>query len=322
MKILILGCGSIGKRHITNLKFLGYNDICVYDIDRELAVAVAKNYELPTVRSIAEGIDNKPDVAFICVPNHVHLSTAIPLAREGIHLFIEKPLDINLDNFNELSEIIVKNTIINMVGCNFRFDEGLKLVKNFLIEGQIGVPLILRAVFGYYLPDWRPGSDYRKNYAAKKETGGGVILDRIHEFDYVLWLLGNVSSISGFSRSTGSLDIETEDVADIVFKHTNGVISNIHIDYLRREYLCCCEVSGTEGIAFWNFKDRQVSLYKSDSKTWHHYSDQISKDINTMYVEEIKYFMCCVENEKQTCNTVFDAATTLQIAIDARERTL
>jgi predicted dehydrogenase len=239
LKILILGYGSIGKRHITNLKFLGYNDICVYDIDRELVASVGKNYDLPTVRSMCEGIDNKPDVAFICVPNHLHLSMAIPLAREGIHLFIEKPLDINLDNFSELSKIIVKNTIINMVGCNFRFDEGLKLIKNFLVEGQIGVPLTLRAVFGYYLPDWRPGSDYRKNYAAKKETGGGVILDRIHEFDYVLWLLGNVSSVSGFSRSTGSLDIETEDVADIILKHTNGVISNIHIDYLRREYLCC-----------------------------------------------------------------------------------
>jgi predicted dehydrogenase len=87
------------------------------------------------------------------------------------------------------------------------------------------------------------------------------------------------------------------------------------------ENIYAVEVSGTEGIAFWNFKNRQASLYKSDTKTWNHYADQIPNDINTMYIEEIKYFMNCVENNKQTCNTVFDAARTLEIAIDARERT-
>lgn len=322
MKIFVLGCGSIGARHLRNLKSLGFNNIIAYDLDHYILSSFAKKYAITAVRSIEDGIDQHPDIAFVCLPTNLHIKASIPLAKVGIHLFIEKPLDVNLDNLGLLLENIKKNKIINMVGCNYRFDAGMILMKQLLDDNQIGHPYLLRATFGFYLPNWRPKTDYRNNYASKRDTGGGVILDRIHEIDYILWLLGDVKAIYGLSSKVGELDIETEDIADIVLQHKNGVISNIHLDYLRREYLCSCEICGYDGILSWDFKKRQMKLYKAKRKKWIDYSNKIPQDINSMYIEEIKEFLECVKGNRKSCNTVEDASHTLKTAIWARESTL
>ena len=322
MKIFVLGCGSIGSRHVQNLKSLGFNNIIAYDLNDNLLSSFVNKYSVTPVKSIKDGVAQRPDVAFICLPTNFHIEASISLADAGIHLFIEKPLDVQLDNVPLLLEPIEKNQVINMVGCNYRFDAGMILMKQFLDEGQIGHPYSLRATFGFYLPDWRPKTDYRKNYAAKKDAGGGVILDRIHEIDYVLWLLGDVKAIYGLSSRLGDLDIETEDMAEIVLQHKNGVISNIHLDYLRREYLCACEICGYDGIISWDFKKRKLKLYKAANKEWTDYSSHMQQDTNSMYIEEVKYFLECVEENLESCNTVKDASHTLKIALWARESTL
>jgi predicted dehydrogenase len=81
-------------------------------------------------------------------------------------------------------------------------------------------------------------------------------------------------------------------------------------------YLCCCEITGTTGVASWNFKERKAGLYRSEDKTWHDYSDRMAEDINTMYVEELSHFLSCVDEKKRTCNTVSDAARVLKVALD------
>ena len=240
MSAFVVGCGSIGKRHIRNLLQLGIKDIVVFDSDLKTAETVAAEFSVSNVPSLEGGISMAPTVGIICVPNHLHLSVALTLAEAGIHLFIEKPLDVQLEGITPLFELVKKRGLIDMVACNFRFDPGMALLKTMLDRGTIGSPYSLKASFGYYLPDWRPGTDYRTNYAARKSSGGGVLFDRIHEFDYISWLMGDVAQIEGYAARIGNLEIETEDNAEIVFVHSSGTVSNIHLDYLRPEYNCSC----------------------------------------------------------------------------------
>ena len=322
MRFFVLGCGSIGARHTRNLQLLGHSDIIVYDINSALLSKFRSTHNVRSVSSIGEGTALKPDVALVCLPNHLHVSASIELAKAGIHLFIEKPLDLSLEHLPELQALIAQHSLIDMVGCNFRFDAGMQKMHSLLQAGSTGVPLTLHANFGYYLPDWRPGTDYTLNYAAKRETGGGVMLDRIHEFDYVLWLMGEVQSVYGYASRIGNLNIETEDNADIILKHLNGVVSTIHLDYLRREYSCSCEISCSEGILSWDFKHRTLQVYDARTKKWQDHSSDVPADTNLMYVDEIRYYLESVRKHTPTFNTVSDAAQTLQTVLKAKEAVL
>jgi predicted dehydrogenase len=322
MRFFVVGCGSIGRRHVRNLKVLGFDDIFVFDEDPRAADSCIQETGAKRVRSLAEGIEQSPDAALICTPNHLHISTALEVAAKGIHLFIEKPLDDSLENLPSLVQLVHEHRLTNLVSCNFRFDQGLALFKQLMEKGAIGKVYSLRAYFGYYLPDWRKGSDYRRNYAARRSTGGGVILDRIHELDYVTWMLGDVIAFRGVARKLSNLEIETEDLAEIVLDHISGVVSTIHLDYLRREYLCTCEATGSDGILSWSFKDRSLRRYDVSSGKWSELSNDIPKDPNSMYIEELKYFVHCIRNRIVTQNTVADAARTLELALHIRQGVL
>ncbi|MFZ4621892.1 MAG: Gfo/Idh/MocA family protein [Bacteroidota bacterium] len=319
MRFFVLGVGSIGVRHIRNLQSLGFTDIIAYDANAESLKKISDDLGIKTAGSLPGGIAERPDAALVCLPNHLHIDASIELAMAGIHLFIEKPLDLSLARVDELIALIEQKSLIDMVACNFRFDAGLRMMKERMENGSIGRILRLQASFGQYLPDWRPSTDYRKNYAAKKETGGGVILDRIHEFDYVHWLMGTVASISGYASRIGDLEIETEDNADVIYRHTTGAVSNIHVDYLRREYQCSCEVSGSEGIMVWNFKQRSLLQFEASNKQWTDLSADIPADINDMYVKELKYFTDCVASRNTTFNTVVNAAEVLRTVLITKE---
>jgi len=301
---------------------MGYNDIIAFDTDPGSLQSAVDSHSVSPVASLAEGISKAPAAALVCTPNHLHLTTALPLAEAGIHLFIEKPLDVSLDRVPDLERILHRNRTISMVGCNFRFDAGMQIVKRALEENTIGRPLSLRSTFGYYLPDWRPGRDYRKNYAVKRETGGGVILDRMHEIDYVLWLFGDVKSIHGFASRIGQLELETEDNADIVFQHVTGAVSSIHLDYLRREYLCTCEITGTDGTLIWDFKNRSVQLFLASTKTWKDLSASIPEDSNSMYIAELGHFIRCIMESRPTVNPISEGARTLEIVLKTKKRVL
>ena len=126
--------------------------------------------------------------------------------------------------------------------------------------------------------------------------------------------------VIGYASRIGPLKIETEDNADIVIRHSSGAVSNIHIDYLRREYLCTCEVVGTEGIVMWDFSRRSTKVYQASTAQWIDHAADIPSDINTMYVDEVAHFLDCVERGVQPSNSIEDAGTALNVVLELKER--
>ena len=202
------------------------------------------------------------------------------------------------------------------VGYNLRFYKPLRKVKELLEQNTIGKVYGARAEFGFYLPEWRPTQDYRKNYGAIKEQGGGVILDVIHEINYLKWLLGDVDEVFCYGGKLSDLEMDTEDFAAIVMKMKKGTILNLHLDYLQRSYRRNCQVIGEKGTIIWDFTDHSVMLYEADKKEWQTFKWK-DMDFNETYLEEEKNFLQSIEGESELTVTGEEAKQDLKIALAA-----
>jgi len=318
MKGLVVGSGSIGKRHLQNLRMLGITQLAIVEPDRTRITEIDAQPNLTQFSNLQSGLDWQPDFAIIATPNHLHALQALALANRGVHLFVEKPLSHNADHLRELAGLVAQKKLITLVGCNMRFHPGPAKLKELLSLNSLGKILFARIQVGSYLPDWRPAQDYRNGYAAKEETGGGCILDCIHEIDLACWYLGGISHISCYAAHLSSLEIETEDVAALICRHTSGTISEIHLDYVQRTYQRDCQIVGETGSIFWDYAQLAVRCYDAATKNWTHHSQPEAWQVNDMYVAEMKHFLDCVCERKQTLLPIPDAVRLMQVVFAAK----
>jgi predicted dehydrogenase len=314
---LVVGCGSIGKRHLSNLKLLSAGELIAYDTEPERREEVRQKFGVKAVSNFEEGMQLKPDAVVVCTPTSLHINYALAAVRHGSHVFIEKPISHTMEGVDELIDIASSKNLVTLVGCNFRFHRGLKLAKKLLEEGRIGKLLCARAEFGQYLPDWHPWEDYRKGYSANKALGGGIILDAIHEIDYIQWIMGKVDAVSCFAGKLSSLEINTEDTAEILLRFKSGAIAEIHMDYIQRAYNRSCELIGEEGTITWSFQDSQVKLYSAKDKDWQLY--EVACEVNEMYVAEMEHFLRCLRGEELPALNATEAKTELEITLAAKK---
>jgi predicted dehydrogenase len=312
MKLFIIGCGSIGTRHAKNAKAKRH-ELFVYDVDSTRAKQLAKETGATIVKEIQYGIAAKPDAALICTPPNLHIQQALDCINAKIPVFIEKPLAHSMQDVEKLVKAAEENKVQAMVACNLRFTEGLQKVKELL--PQIGKLVMARVEFGYDLKQWRPGQDYRKNYAASHEQGGGIVLDAIHELDYALWLFGQPQKAFSKVMHTGQLEIETEDKAEFVLELENCKTVSIHLDYLNPVYTRHCSIIGEKGTLYWEFKTGIVKAQISGKEE----QFQTSSDVNAMYVAELDYFLNALKNKEKMMNPVSEAAETLRHALALRD---
>jgi predicted dehydrogenase len=265
LKIVLIGLGSIGHRHLCNLLHLGYNDVSVV---RRSGVLPGEYSYLPVYTSLNEALAaNKFDAGIVCTPTSFHTVSVKALLQASVpNIYIEKPVSHNYDGLQEIVQLSKSYANNIVVGYDLHFDPGMMKVKELLDTNIIGKIVSVNAVVGQYLPEWRPKKDYRKGISAKKETGGGVMLDLIHEFDYLHWLIGKAKTIAAQCSSTGALEIETEDVAEVLLRFSSGAIGTIHLDYLQQKLVRNCLITGYNGSIKWNLAESKVSWIDNNKR--------------------------------------------------------
>ena len=176
MRFLICGLGSIGQRHLRNLRALGQQDIVLWRTG--LGTLPADDLEgIPVEPDLMTALERwQPDAAVVANPSALHVEAAVPAARAGCHIFIEKPVSDRLEGLEDLRAALAVGGGEVLVGFQYRFDPGLIRARELLHGGTIGRPLSARAHWGEYLPDWHPWEDYRRSYAARADLGGGAAL--------------------------------------------------------------------------------------------------------------------------------------------------
>lgn len=311
---LVLGVGSIGKRHIANLRHLGVRHIWAYDPQAERVAEAEARWEVRGFTDLEAALAAGPQAVLVCSPPVFHIPQALAAAQAGAHLFIEKPLAASLEGVDALQAEVDARGLRVLVGCNFRFHPGLQRLHALIRDGALGQVLFARAEFGQYLPDWHPWEDYRRGYSARRDLGGGVVLDRIHELDYLVWLFGPVEQAQGWVWHTGSLEIETEDLAEAWLRFASGVRASLHVDYLNRRYTCRAEVVGTEGTAWWDFGEHTLRVYRAatqEEQTWSWPRYQV----NDMYVAEMVHFLRVLAGEEESVKDLRQARHILETAL-------
>ncbi|MEX2525586.1 MAG: Gfo/Idh/MocA family oxidoreductase [Gammaproteobacteria bacterium] len=285
MKLLVVGTGSIGRRHARLARERA--EVAVHDSDGARAQTVAADLGVMMFTDMDRALEWRPDAAVVATPHAHHVPIAGQLIEAGCRVLVEKPLADRMDT--ETAELVEQaGTPVPRlyVVCNMRFHPGPATLNRYLHE--IGEPWFARAHFGQWLPDMRPQADYRTLYCARSEAGGGVVLDAIHEIDYLMWLFGPVRTAGGVTARRSDLEIDVEDYAAIQLQHDNGVRAEIHLDYLQACKRRGCELVGSEGTLLWESEGAdpehcRVRLFRRDRGDWQTLYESQGVDADAMY---------------------------------------
>jgi predicted dehydrogenase len=295
MRVLVIGAGSIGTRHCRNLVSLG-QDVLAWDTDLGRRGEVRRIPGVAGVGSLEEALAAKADAALICTPPVSHVALAHRALEAGLHLFIEKPITTTTAEAALLVAEAERRGRLLAVGFNLRLLPSLRRVKAVLEDKRVGKVLAVRAEFGSYLPDWRPGRDYRDNYAVQAAQGGGILLDAIHELDYLGWLFGEVRDVLCTAGHVSDLAGDTEDLAEVTLRFEGGILAQVHLDYLQRAYRRNLQVIGDGGLITWDYPAHTVTVLAPDALP--ETMTLVDGGPNEMYLEELRHFIRCLERRE------------------------
>ena len=312
MKFLICGLGSIGERHLRNLTSLGFDDVILFR-KRNNPLRTIKN-TFPTYSSLKECLDQKPDIAIICNPTHLHIETALQCVIANCNIFIEKPLSHNLERCDELLMTLKKHNKIAMVGYMMRYHPCILKMREWIDSGAIGKVISIRSIWGEYLPDWHPWEDCRKTYAAIQNMGGGPALTLSHELDLAIWLCGEVKNVVGMTNNNSNLEIDTEHSIDILLSFKNGITGNIHLDYLHKPAKRAFDVLGTSGRIEFDYYSNETTLFTHNEVNGEIYSVDNKFDRNDMFITEIKEFIAAVKFAKLSPISLKESLMSVEVA--------
>jgi predicted dehydrogenase len=226
LKILFFGLGSIGKKHAKILNDHFTVELYAYRTKKGQEKNALSIQEFST---LDDAFSIQPDIALITNPTYLHIPTALECAQRNISLFIEKPLSHCLDHLDELEKEIQKRKLFTYVAYNMRFHPVINYLKNIVSTGE--QPIYFRVVCSSYLPKWRPEQHYENSYSAQKELGGGVTLDLSHEFDYIVWIFGELQHITGYCGKISNLQINSEDLTEAQITCTQNLRGTLHLNY-------------------------------------------------------------------------------------------
>ena len=244
--ILLISCGSIGRRHLKNTrKLLPDCRIGIYRLHNTDAKNVPEEAN-EVFYSQEEASAFKPDCVIVSSPANQHVKNTMDFLETGANVFIEKPLATSSLDIEPLVYTAAESNHFTMVGYVLRFQPIFSFLKNYLASGKLGIVHSANVEVGQFLPDWRPNADYRQGVSAQKALGGGVLLELSHEVDYSSWLFGFPDSVICSADRLSNLEIDVEDSACMIMEfHKPKKRIVLQLDFLQRSASMRLQVVGS-----------------------------------------------------------------------------
>lgn len=304
MNILIVGLGSIARKHIKAIRGLNI-EANLYAL--RSSKSASQEQSIKNIYQL-DDITGKIDFAIISNPSNMHFQYIEILAKMEIPLFIEKPPLSSLQNADYLTELISTNNVFTYVACNLRFHPCILFLKDFLKQNKLRINEI-NVYCGSFLPEWRPGRNFREIYSANSEMGGGVHLDLFHEIDYTVWLFGFPQKSSVIKRNVSSLNIKAVDYANYVLEYSNFTVSII-LNYYRRNPKRLIEMVLDNGTIEIDLLECKI-LHNSNNILYKLDNFQLSRT----YYEQMKYFVDSLKLNNRNFNSLKDSIEILRIVL-------
>ncbi len=313
--IAIIGIGSIGRRHLRNLKATRP------DIKITL-VRSGHGKDWPELKlanhivySLEDAISLGIEAAIIASPSTLHIQQSKILVQSGIHLLIEKPLSHNLDKTKELIADINNKNIVVLIGYVLRHDPIAQKFKLLLEDNCLGQLLHVRVETSSYLPDWRPEQNYKETVSASAECGGGVLLELSHEFDYIRWFFGDIKIIAAYLHNSGHLDIDVEECADIILIDKNHLPISLHLDFHARHPIRRCIVAGSKGTATWDAVENKLIWHPANKDAE---IAEFTNERDDLFINQLQHFISCIENGDKPLVSIQDGVEALKLVETAK----
>ena len=314
LRWIVIGAGSIGRRHLRNLRGLGERDVVA--VRRDGAPLDGDLADVPVRRTIEAARGSGPAVAIVCTPTALHLDAAIEAATLGCHVLVEKPLSSDLDRVDELRTALRRAGTRGGVAHMLRWHPAVRAVRERVASGELGRALHAAVWCGQHLADWRPGTDHRASYSADPAQGGGVVLDLLHEIDQLHWLFGRPCRVTARTVATGALGIAAEDVADLILEFPAGPVATCHLDYLARPAVRGGHAIFERGAMRWDLLRPSVRVAEGDGRT--EVPMPAGWERNDMYLDELRAFAAHVVRGAPFECGIDDGALAVATAVAAK----
>ena len=332
-RVLFVGLGSAGQRHLRNLRRLYGAEIevmayrarklqRVFDdrmriiegksLDSEFQINVFDNYD--------KALQSQPDIVFITNPNSHHMEFAMKAAMAGCNLFIEKPISTSLKGIDELHHIIAEHNRIAYVGYQNRLHPCIKKAKEILDSGKLGRIYMVYSELGEYLPGMHYWENYRDMNESKREHGGGVVLCQSHELDYLCYLFGMPREIYAIGGHRSALEINVEDSATALCRYLykgSECAVNIHLDFLQTPPTRHCKIAGEFGRFEFDLLRNEYQLFLTDGTAEEKRYDGFER--NDMFLEEMRLFMDAVTNGGNSFVDILEGKKSLEFALKIKD---
>jgi predicted dehydrogenase len=310
---LLVGFGSIGRRHLTNLHALGVDDWAVVHTGSG-TLPFEPGFPVRAYTTLDEALAHEgPTFAVVANPTALHVATTRTCVDHGCAVLVEKPISHELDGVDALAAAVVARDATVLVGFQFRHDPGLAHVAALLHEGAIGVPVHARAVWAEHLPDWHPWEDWRTGYAARADLGGGVHHTISHPLDYVRMLFGEPVGVRAALSEAHPLGLGVAEAVDASFRFADGLDVELHLDYWARPRTHRLEVIGSEGSIRWDYLAGEVRTWRAGDDDWR-VEDVPGIDArDELFVRQSRHFLDVVAGAEPAC-TLDDGIAALRLA--------
>ncbi|MDB4285817.1 Gfo/Idh/MocA family oxidoreductase [bacterium] len=302
MKILIVGLGSIARKHLQVLQEL---------LSEPKIFALRSTHggeDVEGVRNIVSWEEVPEDLGFVMItnPTGLHASAIEHALALNCPLFIEKPVLMRPEQAGSLLPKIQEKSTQTYVACNLRFLDCIQFVREYITQNNPTINEV-SLYCGSHLPDWRQGEDFRKSYSADPERGGGVALDLIHELDYLYWVFGKPLQFSSTTRNQSSLNIKASDFAHYVCVYP-GFTAMVTLNYYRRDPLRTFELV---------FEDKtwKVDLLKNTVTQGEEVIFESEQRITDTYKTQMEYFLSCISSNSRCMNDFEEALDVLTFSL-------
>ncbi|MCL1830372.1 MAG: Gfo/Idh/MocA family oxidoreductase [Oscillospiraceae bacterium] len=308
MRILFIGLGSIGKRHLKNITSLFTQTGVDFTVDtlRVMGRTLEADVRQLVTREFndIEQLCDEYDIVFITNPSCLHYETLKAVVPFTKAVFIEKPVFI--DPTVNLELLKLKQDALYYVACPLRWSPVVQRIGEIVADNRV---IASRVICSSYLPDWRKNSDFRNSYSANRSLGGGVRLDLIHELDYILQLFGNPMSVISVDSDSNFLEISSEEVCCYILKYIDLIVS-LHLDYIGRTSRREIEIFTEHDIIIGDIINNRVSFLKSQNT-------EVFEPID-IHQAEMRYFLRLIEKQVANINDIENAVNTLRYALERR----
>lgn len=301
MRVLFLGLGGVGQRHLRNLRRLHpHADVAavrsrgrVFEIGDDLvadpSVDIVAKYGVTCLPDLAAGLAWRPDMAVVASPTALHVPQVTALVEAGIPVFVEKPLAASADGLAALYALTAERKVPVAVGYNLRFHPCVKRLGEMLAAGRVGKVLSVEVTVHSFMPSWHGYEKPNEFYAGVKALGGGVVLTEIHEIDLLCLLFGRPSRIAAFGGRRSDLDIDVEDTVSAVLDFA-GLPVTLALSFVQAPPIRRFVVNGENGRIVMEIPKLLVTAWDETGREIEHL-DSGGFDRNLMFIEELEAFI-------------------------------